>query len=272
MLDKLKEIASPRTTGMQEPSKKAVPRGRLGTKQTRAQQKKENSTKRDPSQFELFEESQSKQTKSNSTKLRKPPRKSPNQSKKQYGTYTENVKADGNCGFRVIAHQLGDDNDEGWRTIRWEMLCELQTNLEFYQKLWPEDEIQKMFTRYKCETDIITTNEWFVTPMDEQVAAQAFSSVVVSISRHDNVTFFPHQTHSPAACYHRVIVMAFVNGNHFIGLNLKPDAPIPPAYYLWVKHSPADAKNWLSPYDDKIKEWKRILNIKEVDQNDFITI
>ncbi|OVA09143.1 hypothetical protein BVC80_8361g5 [Macleaya cordata] len=42
MLDKLKEIATPRTTGLQEPSKSTILRGRSGTKQMRAQQKKKN--------------------------------------------------------------------------------------------------------------------------------------------------------------------------------------------------------------------------------------
>ncbi|OVA11701.1 hypothetical protein BVC80_8207g9 [Macleaya cordata] len=176
-------------------------------------------------------------------------------------TGMKNLLGNGNCGYRVIAHQLGDNDDKGWKAIRKDMLCELDNNLSFYEKLWPDDEIKKMRNRNKYSTGEITEEEWFVMPEDAQVAAQAFRSVVVFISDLDNITFFPHQTSALVACHHRVIVIAFVNRNHFIGLNLEPNAPIPPPYYLWVRHSPVEAKSWLPTYEGRITEWRRIRNI-----------
>ncbi|OVA11700.1 hypothetical protein BVC80_8207g8 [Macleaya cordata] len=74
MFEQLKEIATPKTTNSQEPSKSVRTRG--------TPRMNDKSTKRDPSEFEYYQDSQSRETQNNSKKALKPPKKPLNPPKK----------------------------------------------------------------------------------------------------------------------------------------------------------------------------------------------
>ncbi|OVA11868.1 hypothetical protein BVC80_1645g10 [Macleaya cordata] len=74
MFEQLKEIATPKTINSQEPSKSIRTRGRP--------RMNDKSTKRDPSEFEYYQDSQSREMQNNSKKAPKLPKKPLNPPKK----------------------------------------------------------------------------------------------------------------------------------------------------------------------------------------------
>ncbi|XP_026452413.1 uncharacterized protein LOC113352869 [Papaver somniferum] len=178
---------------------------------------------------------------------------------------THYVLSDGHCGFHSIAFQLGLACRDDFRHIRNNMHAEVFNHMTFYVKvLYSEERLNNMLKRLRFEDgDEMDVSKWFKMPEDGLVAAQTFRDVLVWLSKEMCATFFPSRHGPIKGKKHRVIVMAFVGGNHFVPMKLKLGAPIPPPCNMWIQNAYEDAKVWPKKYEDKMKTFKKRMNFKE---------
>ncbi|CAL5186690.1 unnamed protein product [Lathyrus oleraceus] len=81
-----------------------------------------------------------------------------------------------------------------------------------------------------------------------------YNVIFISLSKRLNITFFPLSLASPMyASRHKIIVVSFVNDNHWVQVKLKPDSPLPPVTYRWRQNCTEDAKTWESAYVGRIR-------------------
>ncbi|XP_068504274.1 uncharacterized protein [Phaseolus vulgaris] len=108
------------------------------------------------------------------------------------------VKADGHCGYRVVAAQLGM-GDESWA--------------------------------------IAGTYKWMTIPDMGYVIANRYNVILVSLSMLQSLSIFPLRTQTPSNFrHHRIIAIGHVHGNHFVQVKLKDGCPVPPTDILWASH------------------------------------
>ncbi|XP_058202983.1 PKS-NRPS hybrid synthetase cheA-like [Rhododendron vialii] len=99
---KMQELAHPKTSTLLGPKVNAQPRGRKSTKEKNAA-KEQNSTRRDPSEFEHFPEAI-----------------------RPYIESVKDVEDDGNCGFRAVSGFMKDDVHE-WLMVQCLTFLPLQS-------------------------------------------------------------------------------------------------------------------------------------------------
>src|ERR1043165_478639 len=146
---------------------------------------------------------------------------------RRFVTYIQDVQPDGNCGFRSVAVAL-DREEEDWDLIRHVLKEELmgQYHEDWYEILNGFDD--NAFARIYSSIDWsglgdAPHSKWMEMPLTGLVIAQAFGVVLQFFSPLGACTFFPIHIHPESVIQHRVISMAFVNGNHFIMLKLADD-------------------------------------------------
>ncbi|GJZ41142.1 hypothetical protein Tco_0588028 [Tanacetum coccineum] len=116
----------------------------------------------------------------------------------------QNVKPDGNCGFRSVSLVLSEASlshpEDYWPRIRWDLVHELE---------YRQHEYRRMFG-----TKIITTS----------------------------------MVHPPQSDSHEIIVIAHVNGNHFIRVDLREGFPLPRTHPMWNAYKSDNASGWRDRY------------------------
>ncbi|KAH6816049.1 hypothetical protein C2S51_020869 [Perilla frutescens var. frutescens] len=148
MLKRFREIVSPSTTSMIEPEVQTKTRGRPKVKKTRV----DISTKREKSAFEYadsFNDSCSQV---------------PDSLECGYVLRTEDVNANGYCGFHAIAGLvLGDQ--ESWSRVRTNLFHEIHSNSELWDKYFLKcGRREKVENILNCHELIAPTRYWFVLP------------------------------------------------------------------------------------------------------------
>ncbi|GAU25032.1 hypothetical protein TSUD_155060 [Trifolium subterraneum] len=253
---KVHEIAFPITTSMCPPPDKAKHKG-APKKVKRKVLKREKSTKRNPSWWEHVDatmESQSsvqKPTPRPSTQKLTPrpsvnkinkPRVLPfmNWIPKEVHHFIDDVLdvgPDGNCGYRAIGALLGRGEDS-WPLIRQECFVELNEWKEEYARMFGgEDYVQSMMQSLYVDK-YATRDKWMTLPAMGHVIASKYNIILVSLSVHMPMTFFPlRNTLSPSS---NLIVITHVNYCHWV----QPNSPIPPATNLWIKYCREEARSW----------------------------
>ncbi|XP_026434884.1 uncharacterized protein LOC113332556 isoform X1 [Papaver somniferum] len=174
------------------------------------------------------------------------------------------VKKDGHCGYRVVAMQAGYEAKDGWKQVRRLLLKEVVQNEELYVKLMDSGTVAKMRKAFEYSEDLAAdTQYWLNLPDAGYVIANAFKAVVISLSlKSGNLTFLPLSEPPPEGQPHNIIAFGFVNGNHFINLDLKPDAPIPQVDRRWDTNVSKAAVVWKTPYLNRIEKFKEIMGFE----------
>ncbi|RZC94259.1 hypothetical protein C5167_026958 [Papaver somniferum] len=174
------------------------------------------------------------------------------------------VEKDGHCGYRVVAVQAGYEAKDGWKQVRRLLLKEVVQNEELYVKLMDSGTVAKMRKAFEYSEDLAAdTQYWLSLPDAGYVIANAFKAVVISLSlKSGNLTFLPLLEPPPDGQPHNIIAFGFVNGNHFINLDLKPDAPIPQVDRRWDTNVSKAAEVWKTPYLNRIEKFKEIMGFK----------
>ncbi|KAH6796882.1 hypothetical protein C2S52_021436 [Perilla frutescens var. hirtella] len=136
-----------------------------------------------------------------------------------YVTRTEDVTADGHCGFRVIAGWvLGDQ--EAWSRVCTYLFYEIHTNLEIWDKCF----------------------------LERHVVATVYNVVLVTLGGRYPTTFLPLSSTVPVDP--KCIFMAAVKiregkrANHFIQVFMKSKHPFPPISVQWKDFCMDCAAGW----------------------------
>ncbi|XP_026434759.1 uncharacterized protein LOC113332429 [Papaver somniferum] len=180
----------------------------------------------------------------------------------EYIHSTQNVTEDGHCGYRVVAIQSGYEPMDAWKQVRRELLIEIVQNEELYVKMMGMNAVANMRKAFAHFADRATDPQYWLSLHDAgYVIANAYKAVVVSLSVNSgNLTFLPLLEPPPEGRPLRTITFGFVDGNHFISLTLKPDAPIPQVDRRWDTNVSKEAEVWKTPYLNRFEKFKQIMD------------
>ena len=138
----------------------------------------------------------------------------------------QDVEGDGNCGFRVIASQMGF-GDDGWLKVRKDLLDELLKHPSHYARLFKiEGKVDDVVRHLEYYLPCPSPQYWFTLPEMGYLVASCYNVVLFSFSRFLSLTFFPIRTSLLKGGKRKEIAIGFVNGNHFVSLFLHPNHPV----------------------------------------------
>ncbi|KAL5179249.1 Protein FAR1-RELATED SEQUENCE 5 [Glycine soja] len=164
------------------------------------------------------------------------------------------VKADGNCGNRSSV-------------VRNHLLKELVNFSADYIKLFGGTE---RFEELRMSLLLDGLTKMDIMDMGHVIASR-YNVIVVSLSKQQNMTFFPLRSQPLAnSSLHHIICISHVYGNHFVEVYLKERCPLPPVALLWSTNCHPQAKSWSNPYISRMQHYKSFVMFKRdyVDIND----
>ncbi|XP_020418037.1 protein FAR-RED ELONGATED HYPOCOTYL 3 [Prunus persica] len=125
-------------------------------------------------------------------------------------------------------------------------------------------------------------NKWFPKHMlihirgaqdvksDGNCGFRAIGSLMAQM--HQSLTFFPYETAPLDSIYRREISIGFVNHNHWIKVYLEGQHPMPPVDERWLRCATITASDWLTPYQNRIRQFRYEAGITDPYDNDPIFI
>ncbi|KAH1261738.1 hypothetical protein GmHk_02G004539 [Glycine max] len=277
---KLWEIAYPDQNSMCPPPAKVNTKG--APKKTTSRNPR--STKRDPSYREYVDAFESMQNSNSSVRRTASSSEKPNRRMMmpmldQFHPFMHNfidkivdVKADGSCGYRSVAGLLGMGEDS-WSVVRNHLLKELVKFSKDYIKFFGGTErFEELWMSLLVDgLTKVTTDKWMDISDMGHVIASRYNVIDVSLSKQQNMTFFPLRSQPLAnSSLHRIICISHVYGNHFVEVYLKERCPLPLVALLWSSNCHPQAKSWPNPYISRMQHYKSFVMFKRdyVDIND----
>ncbi|XP_058767246.1 uncharacterized protein LOC131640896 [Vicia villosa] len=168
------------------------------------------------------------------------------------------VRDDGNCGFRAIVSLHGYGTD-GWSMVRRDLEKEI---IGFRSKLY-EDLFGKRLPTVRSSLVIETLgqqppNKWMALPEFGYVIANRYNVVFVSLGHPSLSYFLMTSAHSPNAS---IYCIGFVNGNHWVQVNMNEGFPLPPVTTDWKKYRIKDATSWMVGFVGRLQHRQRLTPI-----------
>ncbi|GJW14271.1 FAR1-related sequence 5-like protein, partial [Tanacetum coccineum] len=128
------------------------------------------------------------------------------------------VRGDGNCGFRSVALGLGLSEDQ-WPQVRLDIVRELMAHRERYIYVFGSLGFDNIYKTVE------TAGAWMIMPNTGLVIASAYNRVVILLANGGSVgasaICFPLWSSPPQSQPRENIVIAHVNGNHYIRVTLR---------------------------------------------------
>ena len=138
-----------------------------------------------------------------------------------YIQHIKDVKADGNCGFRVIADLLRF-GENGCLPVRKDLLLELQCHSEHYSALYAvEGRIDELTHTLSYFEDCPPYDRWMTMPDMGHLIASCYNVILYHLSLQQCLTFLPLKLVPLPLLSSKDIAMAFINENHFVELLIK---------------------------------------------------
>ena len=166
-----------------------------------------------------------------------------------YISKIKDVKPDGHCGFRAVAVGLGLKQSE-YMTIRRHLLRSLRYNIPFWENFFdPENvgHLNSLHDRINFQgVGPASEANWMSMPETGFLIADTWGAIVHTIDIRGSDTIFPlrggpdYVDDEP----HPVVAVVFVDGNHFIHVELSGSYPMPPPNPSWIRHRSDIATAW----------------------------
>nr|GEV32507.1 hypothetical protein [Tanacetum cinerariifolium] len=170
-----------------------------------------------------------------------------------YLTGLQDVRGDGNCGFRSVVVALGLSEDQ-WPRIRSDLVQELEANHQNYKYIFGTTGYTQLYKTVRF------AGKWIEMPNTGLIIASAYNRVVISLANGGNVggctTTFLLLSSPPQSEPHETIVIAHVYGNHFIKAALREGCPLPMTHLLWRTYRSDIASRWEDPYVSRQEEFR----------------
>ena len=168
------------------------------------------------------------------------------------------MKPDGNCGFRALAHKYCENGEEGWYLVR-----RLMTEVHVLHKLLltsGESEYLATLSGLDSFVEHCDRSKWFVAPEMARLAAVAFDRPIVVISKIQSFTYLPIKGMSQSKLQPWVMVF---QADHFNAGEIRADIT-PPIDPWWIsfakKEYVQDSDLWLHKYQPLIEKWNSVVN------------
>ena len=139
-----------------------------------------------------------------------------------YITQVQDVRPDGNCGFRAIAACLGLHQDD-WSRIQSDLLYELYARIfdTEYTRIFDTEinELQKSLNFFGL--GFAPPQHWMIMPNTGLLIANRYGVIVHCLSIQGSVTCFPLWFNPLESQQHVAIAIAYVHGNHYVKVKLQ---------------------------------------------------
>ncbi|GJS95131.1 FAR1-related sequence 5-like protein [Tanacetum coccineum] len=128
---------------------------------------------------------------------------------------------------------LGLSEDQ-WPQVRSDLVRELRAHRERYKYVFGSLGYDNTYKTVK------TAGEWMLMPNTSLVIASAYNRVVICLADGGSVGAstirFPLWSNPPQSQPRENIVIAYVNGNHYIRVTLQEGCPLPLTHSLWLSY------------------------------------
>ncbi|KAK9133316.1 hypothetical protein Scep_012844 [Stephania cephalantha] len=167
----------------------------------------------------------------------------------------DDVKGDGNCGYRVIAAGLGHHEDDAWKRIQNYLYWELQGHQNIWRPILGGDHFETILlsVQHYHDSNDAPLDKWMCMPDLGLVIATCYNVILVSLSPLGSMTFFPLRGAPLVSLSDRVVIgMTHVNNNHFMQVLFKADAHFPQLYPGWRNNIQPEALPWCANLNWKL--------------------
>lgn len=181
----------------------------------------------------------------------------------------------GNCGYFAIAASVGQYGTDAFLDVRHKLLAELKSHTQDHESLvsatrtrptvknrrtptFAFEVVQDLLVRLDCKEEKCTQAYWLRMPYLGYVIASAYDRPTIlmdPVAANCN-TFFPYRT-TPNEL--NPIVLAFINGEHFVSLATKSvSLPYPGVYGRSNNSAFLDTTKiptWIEKYQHQLDRW-----------------
>ncbi|CAO2819286.1 unnamed protein product [Amaranthus hypochondriacus] len=169
-----------------------------------------------------------------------------------------NVKADGNCGFRVVADAFhgGEDN---WAHARRSMYNALGFDTIYDGLYGGQQEVREAMNRILWDNSVqnAPSKHWMTSIQDLFVIATFYNCVVIYFSFGATTAFYtilPLRALSGIQRPYGELAIAHCGTHpHYIRVFLLKDAPLPPIANLWHKIRDPSVEGWVEYYATRFR-------------------
>ncbi|KAK1368378.1 hypothetical protein POM88_034470 [Heracleum sosnowskyi] len=176
-ISQLEKMIHPEALTLEEPFSDRKSKGRPTSR---------SSTKRDPSYFEHVDKKKTSTLKSgNKRKAQTKEESIPSEVPRFVVPYIheyKNVSADGNCGYRSVAHQIYGSEDQ-WRRVRTDLHDFIESRLDYWTKIWHKS-INEAWTTLRivnyCESPC-SYKYWMSMDEMDPVIATLYNVILVAL-------------------------------------------------------------------------------------------
>ncbi|XP_038687449.1 uncharacterized protein LOC119986826 [Tripterygium wilfordii] len=171
-----------------------------------------------------------------------------------YIMHIQDIKPDGNYGFRAIAVYLGLDED-AWATIRYNLIEELHIFRTQYVAIFGSD---GQWTRVYNSLNFFTLDRgasiehWMAMSDMDLLIASKFNVKLHILSAAQSFKYFTLRSTPPPSYQLVAIAIGYVNNNHYVQVVLTEGYPMPPIMPQWVHFRHDCATTWATPYAERI--------------------
>ncbi|KAL3615935.1 hypothetical protein CASFOL_040229 [Castilleja foliolosa] len=176
-----------------------------------------------------------------------------------YITNIQNVKGDGNCGFRALAVCLGLDEEKSYEYIRQQMREELQNRYRIYSDIFVSD-VDSLYRDLCFSGSPCPVEHWMKMPEAGVLIANKFGIIVHSLSMSGNTTIFPFWSAPEEFQCHKTLTIALVNDeNHYVMVELQGEYPMPVITPYWnFRHITPSAARWETMYRSRLELYTQL--------------
>nr|KAJ0208461.1 hypothetical protein LSAT_V11C500230070 [Lactuca sativa] len=171
-----------------------------------------------------------------------------------YVTNIQNVRGDGNCGFRAIATCLGYSEDI-WRQIRLDLQNELLAHPAEYAQIFYYD-LNTIHHSFDFNgSHFAPKDRWLIMPVTSFLIANKYNVIVIFLSKDSPSTCFPLWLGPQDISTHRVVVIALVRGDHYVKVDLYGAYPMPTILPLWRHNRSSRSAGWETVYAARLNSY-----------------
>lgn len=173
-----------------------------------------------------------------------------------YITRIQNVRGDGNCGFRSIAACLGHGEDK-WLYVRQQLLNELLRSYDAYARVFT-DGLDDLLTSLSFSESPAPLQHWMIMPITSILIANTFGVIIHFLSNAMSISCFPLWKGPEEFQQHQVLTISYVYDNHYVMVQLEGEYPMPPIMGLWIRHKNPSAAGWETMYKSRLKSYRKL--------------
>ncbi|XP_052627760.1 uncharacterized protein LOC128125935 [Lactuca sativa] len=171
-----------------------------------------------------------------------------------YVTNIQNVRGDGNYGFRAIAACLGYSEDN-WRQIRLDLQNELLAHPAEYAQIFYYDLNTIHHSLNFNGSHFALTDHWLIMPVTSFLIANKYNIIVIFLSKDSPSTCFPLWLGPQDISTHRVVVIALVRGDHYVKVDLHGAYQMPTILPLWRHNRSSRSAGWETVYAARLNSY-----------------